>query len=338
MAEELRVGVLWDDLAQRHDLLRRIAEASGAEPFVWDGKSPAPNVDALIADDTPPIFVPGEMPRLHLLQLSFAGVDNLQHHPIWRSDVVIASATGVHGVQIPEHVLLLLLALRRDLPRYMDAQRRHTWDDAWRTPGELRGLTLGLIGFGHIGRGIAHLARAFGMRILATSLTAGRPEPLHIPGVSSFVDLPGVPPLNQPPDEIWPLDRLHQLLAASDALVICAPLTPATHGMIDAACLRHVKPAAHLVNIARGKIVDEQALIDALREGRLAGAGLDVTDEEPLPTDSPLWDLPNVIITPHVSGRSARYLDRAVHIFLANLACLQRGERPITAVDRARGY
>jgi phosphoglycerate dehydrogenase-like enzyme len=338
MAEELRVGILWDALAQRHDLVRRIAETSGAEPIVWDGTSPAPNVDALISDNTPPSVVPAETPRLRLLQLGFAGVDNLRQHPIWQSEVVVASATGVHGVQIPEHVMLLLLALRRDLPRFIDAQQRHAWEDAWGAPGELRGLTLGLIGFGHIGKGIAHLARAFGMRVLATSLSTRMPEPLSIPGVSPFVDLPAVPPMDQPPDELWPLARLHELLAASDALVICAPLTPATRGMIDAECFRHVKPTAQLINIARGKIVDEQALIQALREGRLAGAGLDVTDEEPLPADSPLWDLPNVIITPHISGNSAQYLDRAVNIFLANLECLRRGERPITAVDRERGY
>jgi phosphoglycerate dehydrogenase-like enzyme len=334
----MRVGVLWDSLARQPDLLRRIAEASGSEPAVWDGVAPAPDVEALISEDIPPDFIPDQTPRLRLLQLGSAGVDTLRGHPVWRSDVQVATASGVHGVQISEHVMMLLLALRRNLRRFMDAQHRHDWDDGAGTPGELYGLTVALVGYGHIGSGVAHLARAFGMRVVASTPSVRASMPLLISGVSAFVDRPAAPPKTEALDELWPLDRLHDLLAIADVIVICAPLTPRTAGMISAEAFKHIKPGAYLINIARGKIIDETALVQALRDGVVAGAGLDVTDEEPLPRSSPLWDIPNVIITPHISGRSDHYVERTVNIFLANLDCLRRGVPALTSVARERGY
>lgn len=318
-------------------LRRRIAQVSGAEPVFWDGRSPAPEIEALLVDDVS-VIRPELAPRLRLVQLLSAGSDGLRETPLWRSDVPIATASGVHGVQIPEHVFMLLLALRRDLRGYLDAQRRHEWAHDTPTPDELYGRTLGLVGYGHIGRGVAHLARAFGMRVLATSPSVRERTVLAIPGVAPFVDPPAVPGPHLAPDELLPLDRLHELLSQSDVVVICAPLTPRTQGMIDAAALGCMKRGSYLINIARGKIVAEEALAQALREGRLAGAGLDVTDDEPLPAESPLWELPNVIITPHVSGKTARYLERVVNILLANVERLRRGEPLLNAVDRGRGY
>ena len=200
------------------------------------------------------------------------------------------------------------------------------------------GLTLGLIGYGHIGRGVAHLARAFGMRVLATSTSVRERTPLSIPGVGPFSDPPAIAVPHLLPDERIPQTWLDDLLDTSDVVVICAPLTPQTRGMIDAAALARMKRGTYLINIARGKIVEEAALVQALREGHLAGAGLDVTAEEPLPAESPLWDLPNVIITPHVSGKSDQYVERAVNILLANLERLRRGEPPLNLVDRTQGY
>ncbi len=339
-----RVGVYWDELAARPDQLRRVAEATGAEPVICQEGTAPPDVEVLVGGDLPDT-VPRETPHLRLVQLSSAGANQLENHPLWRGDVPIATASGVHGVQIPEHVLMLLLALRRHLPRYIAAQRAHVWrhdavedDGASIAPGELYGLTLGLVGYGHIGRGVAHLARAFGLRVLATSHSATEERPLDIPGVRPFEDPPAVPAPSLEPDLTLPLARLDDLLAASDAVVICAPLTPETEGLFDEARLGRMKPGALLVNIARGKIVVEDALARALTTGRLGGAGLDVTAEEPLAPDSSLWDLPNVIVTPHISGHSDRYVERAVNILLANIDRLRRGEPPVTAVDRDRGY
>jgi len=338
------VGVYAEELAARPDQLRRIAEATGTEPVIWREGEPAPDVEVLVCGKVPD-SVPRETPRLRLLQLVSAGSERLHDHPVWRSDVTIATASGVHGVQIAEHVFMLLLALRRHLPQYIAAQRRHLWrHDAVAdggvsiAPGELYGLTLGLIGYGHIGRGVAHLARAFGMRVLATSYSAHASRPLDIPGVAPFADPPAVPAPSLEPDLTIPLAELDDLLAASDAVVVCAPLTPETEGLLDAARLGRMKHGALLVNIARGKILVEDALARALATGQLGGAGLDVTAEEPLAPDSPLWELPNVIVTPHISGGSERYAERAVNILLANIDCLRRGEPPVTAVDRDRGY
>ncbi len=345
-AEEgaLRVGVYWPGLAGQADQLERIAAAAGTAPVVWNEGAPPPDVEALVGGGAPET-VPEGTPRLRLFQSVSAGADWLVDHPLWRSEVILCTASGVHGVQIPEHVMLLLLALRRHLPEYLSAQRRHIWrHDAVGdggvsiAPRELYGQTLGLVGYGHIGRGVAHLARAFGMRVLAVTPSAKEETPLDLTATAPFVDPPALPRPELGPDLMLPLADLPRLLAASDAVVVCVPLTPQTKGLIDATALGQMKPGALLVNIARGSIIDEDALLRALRDGRLAGAGLDVTTEEPLPASSPLWEMPQVIITPHVSGQSEHYAERAVNILLANLDRLRRGEQLLNVVDRARGY
>jgi phosphoglycerate dehydrogenase-like enzyme len=333
----IRVAVAWQELAKDPAQLRRIAEACGSEPLIWDGSGSLAGVQVFVGGEGPELL-PRERGDLCLLQCASAGVEWLQDQPIWQSDVQIANASGVHGVQIPEHVFALLLALSRNIKGFVEAQRRNDWWDNGPIAAELYGRTMGLVGYGHIGRGIAHLARAFGMRVLATSPSAREATPLTIPAVAPFRDPPAIPGPDLEPDRRLPPDALHQLLAASDVVVICAALTEHTRGLIDARALNHVKPGAYLINIARGKIIEETALVQALCEGRLAGAGLDVTEEEPLPRDSPLWDLPNVLITPHISGASMRYVGRVVNILLANIECLRRGEPPLTAVDRERGY
>ncbi len=337
VGEPIEVGIFWDELAHDETQLGRIAEASGAPPLIWDGQTPAPMMQALIAD-SPPATVPEVTPRLRLLQCVSAGIDWLREHPVWRSEVAIATASGVHGVPISEHVFALLLALRRELPRSLAAQRNHEWAHEAPPLGELYGLTMGLVGYGHIGRAVAHLARAFGMRVLACAASAIEPTPLVIPGAAPFVDAPALPEREGDRNALLPLTELDEVLGSSDVVVVCAPLTPATQGLLGDAALARLKPGSYLINIARGKIVDEEALVRALRDGRLAGAGLDVTAHEPLPAESPLWDLPNVIVTPHVSGDTVHYVERTVNIFVANLACLRRGEPPLTAVERRRGY
>jgi len=348
-ATRLRVGVYWTDLATRPDQLKRIEEATGAPPVVWPEDAAAPpggigEVEVLFGGRVPDDLLT-IVPHLRFFQSPSAGVEWLTTHPLWKSDVILATASGVHGVQIAEHTLMLLLALNRSLPAYVAAQRRHRWlhdavSDAGRdiAPRELYGLTLLLVGYGHIGRGVAHLAKAFGMRVVAVAPSFKEGAVLRVAGVTAFVDEPATPMQHLEPDRMEPLDRLHALLGEADAVVVCAPLTPETEHMIDSTALEKMKNGVLLVNIARGKIIDEDALIKAVRAGRLGGVGLDVTAEEPLPSDSPLWEMPNVIITPHVSGSSAHYVERAVNVFLANLDRLRRDEPLPTAVDRTRGY
>lgn len=339
-----RVGIVWEELASRQDQLARIAAVCGTAPVIWREGEPAPDVEALIVGALPEA-VPAQTPHLVFCQLASAGAERLPEHPIWRSDVILATAAGVHGVQIGEHVLMLLLALSRDLPAYRDAQRRHLWrhnlvgdNGVSLAPRGLYGGTLGLFGYGHIGRGVAHLARAAGMRVLATAASVSVAAPLEIAGVTPFVDVPAVPAPSLEPDLLLPTAEWEDSLSAMDAVVICAPFTAQTAGWFSAERLGRLKAGAYVVNIARGKIVEEGALIRALREGHLGGAGLDVTDEEPLPANSPLWELPNVIVTPHISGWSAQYAERVVNIFVANLERVRRGEPPLTVVERQRGY
>lgn len=343
-----RVGVYWPALAARPDQLKRLEEATGDAPVVWTPDAAPPEdigkVDVLFGERLPDDVL-DIVPHLKMVQSQAAGMDWLTTHPLWKSEVTLATAAGVHGVQIAEHTLMLLLALNRSLPDYISAQRRHRWlhdavsdDSVDIAPRELYGLTLLLVGYGHIGRAIAHLAKAFGMRVLATMPSTKETGTLEIAGAAPFVEEPGVPTPTLKPDQTEPIGRLHALLGEADAVVICAPLTPDTENMIDAAALGAMKPDVLLVNIARGKIIDEDALIHAIRAGRLGGVGLDVTAEEPLPSDSPLWEMPNVIITPHMSGQTEHYVERAVNVFLANLDCLRHGKPVPTAVDRARGY
>jgi phosphoglycerate dehydrogenase-like enzyme len=336
--DPMTVAVYWDDLARRPEQLARIARESGTEPLIWDGADPAPDVEVLLAVDVPAI-IPRQTPRLRLLQYASAGVEWLVDQPIWHSDVPLATAAGAGAVPMSEHVFMLLLSLMRGARRHAEAQHRHEWNDQPPYADELYGRTIGLIGYGHVGHAVAHLARAFGMRALATSATVRERAPLAVPGVAPLVDPPANPAAERLPDERLPLAQLDELIAASDILVVCAALTPHSRGLVDARALARLKPGAYLINVSRGRIVDEAAMVEALRDGRLAGAGLDVTIEEPLSADSPLWDLPTVILTPHVStGALDRYVGRVVSILLANLGCVHRGEPPLTAVDRRRGY
>jgi phosphoglycerate dehydrogenase-like enzyme len=182
----------------------------------------------------------------------------------------------------------------------------------------MRGSTMGIIGYGAIGRGVAQRARGFDMDVLAVD---PHPEP-----EAPFVV------------ETWGMERLSDLLEQSDVVVVAAPLTAESYHLIDADALARMKPDAYLIVVSRGGIVDEDALVDALHEGRLAGAGIDVTEVEPLPADSRLWDAPNVVITPHTAGDSSEKERRCVEILRENLLRFTQGEALLNLVDKRRGY
>src|SRR5438067_408032 len=247
----------------------------------------------------------GSARRLRWVQSPAVGVGSLMFPELLASDVVVTSARGIRARSIAEHVIGVTIALARRLPAAMRAQIAHRWaqeelegpDVDVRT---LHGQRMAIVGLGSIGRALAGIASPFGFRITGIRRSAGEPPP---PGVEA----------------VWTPDRLGDLAAQSDVIVVAAPHTPDTKRLIGRRELEVVRRGALLVNVARGKLVDDDAVIEALRDGRLGGAALDVFTEEPLPASSPYWDLPNVIITPHTSGAMRDYWTPLVTLFSENL-------------------
>lgn len=269
-------------------------------------------------------MVPGDIleraPKLRWLQLTSAGVDRLLDTKVVRSPAVeVTTASGIHAVPISEFVLGSMLAFAKGFPEALRAQAEGRWNPY--LPEELEGKTVGILGFGAIGSRVAALAHALGMEVLAIRRSTGSRHKAE-GHVSEFL----------PPAE------LPFLLGESDYIVVAVPLTSESRHMIAEAELRLMKPAAVIVNVARGPIIDESALIKALKEGWIAGAALDVFEQEPLPADSALWTLPNVLLTPHVSGGTPRYMERAIDLFCDNLHRYLEGRSLRNAVDPERGY
>ncbi|GAC1641354.1 MAG: D-2-hydroxyacid dehydrogenase [Chloroflexota bacterium] len=289
-----------------------------------------------------PKTVPQEAPALRWIQLPSAGSDHLHAFPVWTSDVVITSARGLYAQPVAEHTLAMLLALTRQIPAMVRAQEQRNWIHNWRGGelhvSELRGKTLGIVGWGKIGDGVAYLARAFGMRIVGTqwSLTVPREVPRN--GLEGLADPPWLEPLNREPDVVFPSAHLHEVLAQSDVVVVILPLTRSTVRTFGPSEFRAMKRGALFLNVGRGAVVDEEALLAALRSGHVAGAGLDVFDHEPLPHASPLWDMPNVLVSPHVAGMSDVMQERTAHFFALNLARYLDGQPLFNVVDRNREY
>jgi D-2-hydroxyacid dehydrogenase (NADP+) len=284
----------------------------------------AKKLDALLKDAnvlfgfSPPRDVLKRAPGVEWFQATSAGVDRLARHEIWQSDILITGVSGIHAVPIGEFVLGTILTFAKGTINAIENKRGRTWKRYMAC--ELAGRTVGIVGLGHIGREIARLAKAFRMRVVATRRSTKRA------GRARNVD------------ELLPQSDLKKMLAESDYVVISVPLTRETEKLIGAAELNAMKPTACLINIARGGIVDTEALVAALREKRIAGAGLDVTVPEPLPPESPLWDLDNVIISPHVSGGMEDYMLRATRLFCENLRRRQEGRPLLNVVKRSRGY
>jgi len=239
---------------------------------------------------------------LRWLHTFSAGTDNHVFATFRERGVRVTTSSGAAAPPIAATVMMYLLALSRGLPRSLRDQVEHRW--APRQFEELEGRTLGVVGMGAIGLEIVHLADALRMRTIGLRRT----------------------PRGDEPCETWPTHRLLELAACVDALVLAAPLTDETRGMVDADVIASMRPGSFFVNVGRGELVDEAALIDALVAGRLGGAALDVFAVEPLPVGSPLWDLPNVIVTPHSSGMTDAADDRAVEVFFDNLARYVAGE------------
>ncbi len=242
---------------------------------------------------------------LEWLQSLSAGVDRYELDALAERDVILTNVSGVHANPIAEHVLALALAFERRLPRAMEQQRDREWR---RFPaGELRGRTLGVVGVGAIGGRVAELASAVGMDVLGVKRDT-----------SAY---------HEAVDEIHPPEELHTALGRSDYVVLACPLTDETEGMIGADELASIGPDGVLINVARGAVVDQEALVTQVQEGYLGGAALDVTDPEPLPPESPLWDSSDVILTPHMAGGSPEFPRRCAEIFVENYRRYVDGER-----------
>lgn len=254
--------------------------------------------------------------RLRWIQSSAAGLDHCLVPEVVQSDCLVTSASGLFADQVAEQTLALLLGLLRGMPTFFRQQIRKEFVRA--PTADLHGKTVGIVGFGGNGRRLAELLAGFRVRILATDLFPER-RPNHV-------------------ESLWPADRLHDLLAAVDVLVLCVPLTPQTCGMIDGAALAALPRGALLINVARGGVVVESDLVEALRSGHLAGAGLDVTEVEPLPVESLLWELPNVLISPHVGAQSPRRVDDTTALFCENLGCFLAGKPLVNLVDKRLGF
>lgn len=267
-----------------------------------------------------PIQTLTRLPNLRWYQQWGAGTDWLMGHPeIAQKDFILTNASGVHAISISEHILSMMLAFSRRLPQAIRNQEQHRWDRNGQPPAfELAGKTMLLMGVGAIGQRTAQIAAALGMRVIGVRKDKAK----RVSGVERMIG----------PDE------LDTVLPEADFLVLTIPLTAETKGMINANTFSKMKPSAYLINIGRGGTVDEDALIQALQNGQIAGAGLDVFATEPLPTDSPLWDMTNVIVTAHYSGFAPHYNERALEIFIDNLARYVHHQPMRNLVDKQRGY
>jgi phosphoglycerate dehydrogenase-like enzyme len=276
------------------------------------GPMPAASFDRLLA----------RCPRLSWVHSATAGVERLLTAEAAGRGLTITNARGVFSEPIAEYTMMMILAIVRRLPELMELQRERTWQPL--PARELRQVTVGIVGLGSIGRAVARLATAFGAQVIATRRDPDRGD--------------GGEPIPDGLDRILSQDQLPELLAASDFVVLALPLTSTTDKLMDARRLAQMKRGAWLINVARGRLVDQSALLRALRNGSLGGAILDTLWEEPLPPGSPLWDAPGLIITPHTSWSSGRVLDRSIELFCENLARFRDGRELLNIVDPEAGY
>lgn len=257
-------------------------------------------------------------PRLRWLHMRSAGVDRQIPDELAARGIVLTKGSGAYDTPISEHILAMMFAFARAIPRFIQNQRERRWDGGNRQFLQLANKTLGIYGMGSIGTELAKKANALGMTVYGIALRP-RPKP-------DFVEA------------LWTPERKEDLVRVADFLAVCCPLTDATRDCFGAGEFALMKPTAYIFNIGRGGTIVTDALVEALRENRLAGAGLDVTAPEPLPADHPLWDMPNVIITPHVSGSSDGTDAAANEIVLENIRRFAAGEPLLNVVNYEHGY
>jgi phosphoglycerate dehydrogenase-like enzyme len=265
-----------------------------------------------------------EAHRLRWIYSPAAAVHQFLFPELINSDVILTNAREVHGAFVAEHVIALIFALAKRIPQSVRFQEKHLWgqENLWidkRCPQEIAGATVVLVGVGSIGRNVAKRAKALGMHVIAVREHPEKDKPESV-------------------DEVFPSSRLEEVLGKADYVVLSAPLTPATQGIIGAKQLKAMQPGSYVINVGRGPLIDEAALIDALQQRRIAGAALDVFDKEPLPKDSPFWDMENVLVTPHTAGMNKNLWERHFALFSENLRRFMEGQPLKGLVDKESGY
>jgi phosphoglycerate dehydrogenase-like enzyme len=326
----LEVGVRqFIDELRRKDGKMRLADRLEAESRLWkdwevyEGKG---DIDTLLARAEVvfgrvalPNNLVSRAPRLKWIHIQGAGIDEFKATGMLESSVLVTNGKGTMATFIAEHVLAFIFTMAKNVPRLLKIKQNGKWE-RFKTM-ELEQRTVGIIGLGAIGSEVARLAKGVGMRVIATKRSTTRRE-TNVSGV----------------DELYPRGDLIQLLSDSDFVVVTAPLTEETKGMIGERELRAMKSTAYLINVARGQIVDESALIKALKEEWIAGAGIDAFDIEPLPSDSEFWELPNTILSCHMSGNTIRSRDREMSLFCENLRRYLAGEQLLNVIDKQKSY
>jgi phosphoglycerate dehydrogenase-like enzyme len=261
--------------------------------------------------------------RLKWIHSPAAAVHQLMFPELVGSSVVVTNSTAVHGPVVAEHAIAVLLALAKRLPQAMRYQEKREWsqDLLWRTrprPREVEGATVAVIGLGGIGMEFTRRAKALGMKVLGVRENPAKGS--------------------EGADQVCGPAEIESVLPQADYVLLCTPVTPATTRIINRARLARMKPDSYLINVARGTLVDEPALIEALSDRRIAGAALDVFEEEPLPADSPFWSLENVLITPHTAAVTERLWERHFEHIVENLKRFVAGQPLLNQVDKRRGY
>ncbi|MEO8393442.1 MAG: D-2-hydroxyacid dehydrogenase [Chloroflexota bacterium] len=293
------------------------------------------NVDILFTSNIFP--KPEQAPNLRWIQLYSAGINHAISEPILSADnVEVTTASGIHATPMSEFSLAMMLAFTYKLPQILGYQAQSQWvadRDSIFAPIPLRGRTLGIVGYGNIGRELARAADALGMTGLAT-----KRDVMHPADEDSYHEVGTGDPEGEIPLRLYPPQALASMARECDFLVVTTPLTDATRHMVDATVLKAMKKTAVIINLARGAVIDEAALITALQEHRIGGAALDVFEQEPLPADSPLWKLDNVILSAHISGSVINYDDRAAVLFAENLQRYLDGQPLLNRVHLERGY
>jgi phosphoglycerate dehydrogenase-like enzyme len=315
----LNILVLNYNLKEHH--LETITDAAKGSRVTFceidDAKDFIHDCDILVYWSLKPIDkIIANAPRLKWIHALGVGVETIDFNEL-SSDIVVTNSKGVGSIPVAEHTLALMLAFTRGLNVYMRQQKEHLWK--YSPVDEIYEKTLGIIGLGTIGRAIAKKAKSLGMKVLAVNRRLSS---------ELFVD------------EMFPADPniVLEVFSESDFIVVCLPLTKETEKLINSVHFKAMKPSAYFFNISRGAVVNEEHLIDALQNNLIKGAGLDVFADEPLPENSPFWDMPNVIITPHIGAASPLYADRAVKLFADNLTRYLEGSPMINVVDKSSGY
>ena len=342
MADEKKLKIL-SAISLTESQVEKIKSVDPRVELHWYGRKDTARIPADIWRDAEILLTSGTQlppadlsPALKWVQFYFAGVDRaFQHEVALRGGVQLTSASGTMVSQMGEYVLMALLMLGHKAPEMFRFQQQKIWHEhriEKLEPVELRGSTVGIVGYGSIGREVARLLYSYGAKVLATKRDVLHPED------DGYVPEGLGDPQGNYFHRLYPNEALDIMLKECDFVVVATPLTAETTRMFGATQFAAMKPGAFFVNVSRGPVVDTSALIDAARSGSLGGAVLDVFDEEPLPAESPLWDAPNVVITPHIAGVSKRSMDALIELFVTNLHRYLKGVELFNLIDPEQGY